>query len=128
MININLKVDDNNIIKELTISGHSGFTNKGNDPLCAGVSTLAYSLLFSLENIPNVDYIFNDNEDSEIERERWGGEKRSGKESGFSITLLSYNNMVASEIRGVTIFFVCGIKILGDNFKKCITFNIEGVK
>jgi len=115
LIKINLKVDSRNIIKELVITGHSGFANKGNDPLCAGVSVLAYSLLFSLGNIPNIDYIFDD---SGIEEGR----------DNFLIKLLSYDDMVSSEIRGVTIFFVCGIKILSNNFKKYITFNIEEVK
>ena len=115
MIKINLKIDSHNIIRELVIIGHSGFANKGNDPLCAGLSTLAYSLLFSLKNIPNIDYIFDD---SGI---------KDGKDD-FLIKLLSYDNMVSSEIRGITIFFVCGVKILSDNFKKYITFSIEEVK
>ncbi len=108
MIKIVLKVDGYNILKNLVIIGHSGFATKGDDPLCAGVSILAYSMLSALKNIPDIDYIFSDDED-------------------FSIKLISYTDKVSSELRGITIFFVCGIKILSDNFKKHITFKIEGV-
>ena len=61
MIKIEVK---NNIIK---VSGHAGFNNKGNDIVCASVSSIIYTSINAILNIDNKSINYTDNKDLVIE-------------------------------------------------------------
>lgn len=52
MIHINIDVDG----MQLDISGHAGFAPVGQDVICAGVSTLAYTLAHNLAMLLPTEY------------------------------------------------------------------------
>lgn len=49
MIKIIVFVDKKKNIHGLTVSGHAGYSKKGEDIVCAGVSALTYTLINGLE-------------------------------------------------------------------------------
>lgn len=49
MITIRVFEDKKGNIRGLNVSGHAGFSKKGEDIVCAGVSALTYTLLNSME-------------------------------------------------------------------------------
>lgn len=49
MINIDFRVGDHEY--DLAIQGHAGYSDAGNDIVCAGVSAIAYTLLGFLDRI-----------------------------------------------------------------------------
>lgn len=72
MIRITIFKDTDKYIKRITVSGHAGYGNKGEDIVCAGVSALTYTMLNALESLVHikpkcevrsgyVDYIMPDN-------------------------------------------------------------------
>ena len=54
MIKVKIFKDDKDYINRYTISGHSGYDIKGNDIVCAAVSVLAQTVLFSLVEVCGV--------------------------------------------------------------------------
>lgn len=58
MIDVSFSREDNEY--QLTIRGHAGYSDNGNDIVCAGASAIAYTLIGYLNNIDNIydlDYI-----------------------------------------------------------------------
>ena len=54
MITIKVFEDNEGNIRGLIVSGHAGFGKKGEDIVCAGVSSLTYTLLNSMELLLNI--------------------------------------------------------------------------
>ena len=51
MITVIIDKDENKRINAIYMNGHSGFSTSGTDIVCAGASTLFYTLANSLEDI-----------------------------------------------------------------------------
>ncbi len=60
---IKIEVKDNII----NVSGHAGFNNKGNDIVCASVSSIIYTSINAILNIDNKSINYTDNKDLVIE-------------------------------------------------------------
>ena len=103
MIDIEIEIDNNKILKKIIVNGHSGFANKGNDIVCAAVSILVYAAYLSFLVIPDlkIEYIDNENKVS-----------------------LSINNKKSKdflgELRGISIYLITGIKALAKKYKENI--------
>lgn len=54
MIKIVVSKDTNGNIHKLTVSGHASFAKKGEDIVCAGVSSLTYTLLNATEAVVGI--------------------------------------------------------------------------
>ena len=74
MINIDICVG--NQAHAVTITGHAGYSDHGNDIVCAGVSAIAYTLLGFLENHrDDIAYISAQHKSGDIRILCKGGEK-----------------------------------------------------
>lgn len=62
MINITVYRDEKNFIYKMTIEGHADFAQRGQDIVCAGISSLSQSVLLALINHLkyDVDYKVDD--------------------------------------------------------------------
>lgn len=107
MININLIIDSNKIIKKIKVKGHSNFAKHGEDIVCSAVSILIYSAYLSLKNIPLINLNFKD-------------DKRL-----FFFEIKDFNKEFIGELRGITIFLVTGINSLLKDYSKYIKFEIK---
>ena len=98
MINIKIKVDTNKILKEIIVKGHSHFTQKGKDIVCAAVSVLVYSAYLSFCNMPDIkiDYIDDKNK--------------------LRLSVNKLNQEVFGELRGISIYLITGIKALAKEY------------
>lgn len=55
MIKIRIFRDKENFIWKFTIKGHSGYSQRGADIVCAGVSAVAYTALGALSELVGID-------------------------------------------------------------------------
>ena len=51
MITVTFRVKDDGLIEKMSIRGHSGYADSGNDIVCASASTLLYTAIGSLEEL-----------------------------------------------------------------------------
>lgn len=51
MITVNFRVSSEGLIKGMSLKGHSGYADSGNDIICASASTLLYTAIGSLEEL-----------------------------------------------------------------------------
>jgi uncharacterized protein len=105
VIEITVEIDNNTVLKSLSVFGHSGFNNKGNDIVCAGVSTLVQTMAISLNLLPDVDVDFEDN-------------------VSYHLKLKSFTKENAFELRGMTIFLLTGLKAISEKYNDIVKFSI----
>ncbi len=55
MITVRIVRDNSRKVTGLFVNGHSGYAEEGSDIICAGASTLVYTLANSLERICGID-------------------------------------------------------------------------
>jgi len=110
VIKIRIELDAAKTVKCITSEGHSAFSEKGKDIVCASVSTLIYSCYLALsEIIPDkVDLIDN--------------------KKKLKILLNNFYKINTAEIRGITIFLIKGLKLLEKSFKKNLKIIIKNIK
>lgn len=97
MIEITCFLDKNYIIRELEVTGHANFNKKGEDIVCAGVSTLIYSFLLTISK-NNVNYELVD------------------KNRIFNIKLIKWNDNLNDYLKGICEFLINGIILLEKNY------------
>ncbi len=51
MITVTFRVSDQGLIEKMSIRGHAGYADSGNDIVCASASTLLYTAIASLEDL-----------------------------------------------------------------------------
>ena len=51
MITVTFRVSDQGLIEKMSIKGHAGYADSGNDIVCASASTLLYTAIASLEDL-----------------------------------------------------------------------------
>ncbi len=110
MLKIDIDIDKNKILKKIKISGHSGFSKKGEDIVCAGVSVLVYSAYLSFKNIADVDATYIDNKNNK---------------DNASLSIIYRNTNTVGELRGITMYLVVGLKAISKEYIKNIKLNIK---
>jgi len=110
VINVEIFLDEKRIFRKITLNGHSNFSKKGQDIVCAAVSILFYSAYLSLINIDGVEYNFND----------------SGIEA--YIEVIGYNEKITGHLIGVSIFLLSGLEALKEEYTEEIDINIIDFK
>jgi uncharacterized protein len=93
VIKVLIKIDSDQILKEITIEGHSNLSLKGKDIVCASVSVLAYTAYLSFKTIPSTDMEFVDNDK-------------------FFIKIKRYDHSFMGELLGISLFLMTGLKAL----------------
>ena len=108
MINIKVNIDINeNILKEIEITGHSHFAEKGKDIVCSAVSSLIYATLLTLKQMPIINIDFIDNDDQ------------------MKIIILDIKNEVKGEIRGISLSLINGLLLIKENYQNNIEILIN---
>jgi len=100
VINLQIEIDKKLIISELKVTGHSGFAEKSRDIVCAAVSVLVYSVIVTLKKYSDVKFDLTDNNDK------------------LNLKINSFNNDIEAELRGMSLTFVNGIKLIENNYTK----------
>ena len=106
MIEIKIEINDDKIIRELVLKGHSRYDEYGKDIVCAAVSILVYTAYLSLKKIPEIKVEYID-------------DKRS--------VILSLKNVlkeIEGEVRGITLFLVSGLKLLSEKYQENVNLNL----
>ncbi|MBN2544675.1 MAG: ribosomal-processing cysteine protease Prp [Spirochaetes bacterium] len=98
MINLELKIDKKLIIRELKINGHSGFDVKNKDIVCSAVSILVYSVILTLKKYNDIRFDLIDNNEE------------------LNLKINGLNEDIEAELRGMSLMFVNGIKLLEKNY------------
>jgi uncharacterized protein len=108
VINIKLSLShDHSVIEVLVIEGHSGYRAKGEDIVCSAVSILSYTFLVCIKNINKIDFDYLDQDDI------------------FNIKIQGYNKELKSELSGISLFLINGLKLLEKKYKDYIRLIIE---
>ncbi len=92
----------------VTIEGHSGYAEDGNDIVCAGISTLAYTLLNSM-----------------LDEEASGNVKliRNIVRDGFLHLEIEYFDFSKARVQGIFDACITGLLMLQESYPKHVTFN-----
>lgn len=106
MIRIDAILDEEGILRNLEIRGHS-FYRKKNDIVCASVSALSQTFLLSLKSVPEVDFDFNDDGDF------------------FKIVVKGWNKVFLSELRGISLFLTIGLEAVMKEYKNIVILNVN---
>ena len=107
MITININIDENNIINFVKISGHAGFDKKGSDIVCASVSILVYSIHLSLKKLPDLSFDFFD------------------RTNEILLLVENYQDNILGELKGISLYFISGLKLLERDYNKYITIDLN---
>ena len=106
MINITFKPET----LELIMEGHAGYGEKGNDIVCAAVSTLFYTLgeaLFQSEEMLTEPPVFTD-------------------EEGKGYLSCAPKKEYAGNIDCIYRTILTGLALVAENYKKNVNFKVEG--
>lgn len=106
MIEIKIEINNDKIIKDLIIKGHSDYDEYGKDIVCAAVSILVYTAYLSLKKIPDINAEYLDDK---------------------STVILSLKNVlkeIEGEVRGITLFLVSGLKLLSEKYQENVNLNL----
>ncbi len=106
MINLQIEIDKKLIIRELKVTGHSGFDLKNRDIVCAAVSALVYSVIVTLKKYNDVKFDLTDNKNI------------------LNVKVIGYNDEIEAELRGMSLTFVNGIKLVEKKFLKNIKLTL----
>lgn len=106
MIEIKFEINNDKIIKELIIKGHSTYDEYGKDIVCAAVSILVYTAYLSLKKIPDIKAEYIDDKSSVI------------------LTLKNVLKEIEGEVRGITLFLISGLKLLSEKYQENVNLNL----
>lgn len=99
MINIEFRVSDNEY--DLSIQGHAGYSDSGNDIVCAGVSAIAYTLLGFLNRIEyDIEGTSAQVKSGDLRVQCKGGEKTA---QAFDMAMIGLQQIAMKYPRHVTI-------------------------
>jgi uncharacterized protein YsxB (DUF464 family) len=105
LIRATCSVDNDFVLNELTIDGHSGFAASGSDIVCAAVSILSHALHCGLRTVPGIDISVVDN-------------------ATYTLTVRDVRAEVKSEIRGMTVLVTEGLKSLASQYPDHVELHI----
>jgi uncharacterized protein YsxB (DUF464 family) len=97
VIDIILEIDSDKIIRKCVIKGHSGFSKKGKDIVCAGISILANTFVLSLNGIKEVKYKLYDDND-------------------YMVCIEEYKDDIKSILKGLSLFLIIGLKAISKEY------------
>jgi uncharacterized protein YsxB (DUF464 family) len=106
LIRIDCVLDNDLVINRLVINGHSGFAVKGQDIVCAAVSILAHSLYSGSLSIPGIKVELVDKKE-------------------YSLFFRSVEQDVRSELRGMSVLFLEGLRSLVDQYPQNICLEVS---
>lgn len=110
MINVNIIINDNEIIKEVSVKGHSLFDKKGKDVVCAGVSALIQSVYLAIIALYK-----------KSEREK----DLIYKEENFGIIIKDYPFDIIGELKGITLVLITGLIEIEKKYNKQLKIDIK---
>lgn len=106
MIDVRIIINNDKIINELKISGHSNYDRYGKDIVCAAVSILVYTAYLSLKKIPDIKTKYVDDKES------------------IYLSVENYVKEMEGEIRGITIYLVAGLTLLSEKYKENVKLDL----
>ncbi|OHD13944.1 MAG: hypothetical protein A2086_02030 [Spirochaetes bacterium GWD1_27_9] len=106
MIEIKLVLNSNGILKNIFVTGHSGFAKIGKDIVCAGVSTLIQTLNLTLKLIPDVEF-------------------KCISKKDYYLEILKFDESIIGELRGITVFLITGLDAIFLKYKNNLKFEIS---
>ena len=109
MIEVNIDIDNNKIIKVIKVKGHSCFAEKGKDVICAAVSILIHSAYLSLLSI-EVPIEYKDDKKS------------------IRLRIKKIKQDAIGECRGISVFLIKGLKALSKEYKDNISIKLNLIK
>jgi uncharacterized protein YsxB (DUF464 family) len=109
VLNLKVKIDKNQILKEIIATGHADHSQKGTDIVCSAASILLYSTVLTLNKVSGT--IISNKDDK----------------NDFIIQLKHYSEENIDILKGITIFLVNGLNLLkkknNENISLYITQN-----
>ena len=112
MITVDVWFDDNNVLKHLTVSGHSGYAGKGSDIVCASVSCLVQTGYIAVKRIlsDNVRLIKDINDKDK---------------NVFEYEITKYPEHLKDMLIGITTFLMTGLLEISRQYKENVKINIK---
>ena len=98
MINLQIELDKNQVLKKIIAKGHGNFSKKGTDIVCSAVSILLYTTELTLVKLPEIKTVKSDNKKL------------------FTIYIKKYNIDKIDILKGVTFFLLNGLNLLKKEF------------
>lgn len=105
MIELKILIDKEQLLKELKVSGHSGQNKKGLDIVCAAISVLVYTLVYTIKKY-NIKHQFSD--DGNV----------------LLVKIEEVNNSLKKELQAITLFFINGVKLTEKSYNKNIKITL----
>lgn len=112
MITVDVLFDDNNVLSHLTVSGHSGYANKGSDIVCASVSCLVQTSYIAVKRIlnDNVCLIQDINEKDK---------------NVFEYKIINYPLNMKDVLIGMTTFLMTGLFQINRQYEENLKINVK---
>jgi uncharacterized protein len=107
VINAKIEVDASGCLKNFSVKGHSGFSEKGKDIVCASVSILVYTAYAAILGLKALKVQFNDDKEE------------------LNIKVIEAGFEVKGELKGITLFLVKGLKLLEKDYSNNIKLDIR---
>jgi uncharacterized protein len=105
VIEIKIEIDAQNIINYLIVEGHSGFNSKGKDIVCSAISVLILTFGLTIQQLPGLDFKLTD-------------------EKEYVVKINKFKNDITSELTGISLFLITGLKAVSENYSNYVKLNI----
>ncbi|MCG8568708.1 MAG: ribosomal-processing cysteine protease Prp [Spirochaetes bacterium] len=107
MIKIDIWLLENGIFQSFQVQGHAGYADKGKDIVCSAVSVLVQTVYLSLQAVPDCQIEYQD-------------------DNKVKCRLLDYQSQYEQEIKGISFFFLNGLKLISSKYGQYVKLKIIG--
>ncbi len=112
MITVDVLLDADNVLKHLTVKGHSGYANKGSDIVCASVSCLVQTSYIAVKRMlgNGVCLVRNlNNKDNNV----------------FEYEIINCPSHLKDVIIGMTTFLMTGLFEINKQYEENVKINVK---
>ena len=112
MISVEMTLDSNGCLNEVKTSGHSGYSQKGTDIVCASVSAFVQSGYILMRRLLGENVILTQNSDS-------------ADENVLAYRVNDYPMELADVLKGAALFMLTGLTEIQNNYREYIRLEIK---
>ena len=112
MISVEIVLDSNGILYEVNTSGHSGYSQKGTDIVCASVSAYVQSGYILMKRLLGENVILTQNRDS-------------AEDNVLEYRVNDYPMELADVLRGAALFMLTGLTEIQNKYREYIRLEIK---
>ena len=112
MITADVTLDSNGILYEVKTSGHSGYSHKGSDIVCAGVSAFTQSGYILLKRLLGENVTLTQ-------------DTHSDNENVLAYRIEHYPDEMRQMLQGVTLYLITGLNEIQRQYNENIRVNIK---